>query len=241
MIYYLKTILIFVWLIVASAVGLVWALLNWGNPKSLRDFGLLFSYGALKIAGIKAEVFGKDKIVQNSPAVLIGNHQSALDVAIFSLIAPPNCTIVIKREVRWIPFVGLMFMAARSILIDRKNRSQAMKEIKKASRRIHDENLCVGFFPEGTRNRSGIGLLPFKKGAFKVAIDAQIPIIPIVASSISPLINHQSKRFKGGTIQIKVLDPISTKGLTGKDTDRLMNDAHKEMIAALNDAAPKGH
>lgn len=93
---------------------------------------------------------------------------------------------------------------SKSIFLDRGNRESAVKQAKKAAQDIHDKKQSVFIFPEGTRNDSGTNtLLPFKKGAFYMATQAQVPIIPIVVSNYKDIYSFKEKRFSSGTLKIK--------------------------------------
>src|SRR4029079_18657026 len=99
--------------------------------------------------------------------------------------------------------------------------------------KMHTEGLCIAMMPEGTRNKEGKGLLPFKKGPFHLAILAQVPIIPVVSSPLKDIASWKYKVLKGGTIHMTVLPPIPTKGMTDGDVDRLSNTVREKMLAVL--------
>jgi lysophosphatidate acyltransferase len=93
---------------------------------------------------------------------------------------------------------------SKSIFLDRGDRESAIKQAKQAAQEIHSKNQNVFIFPEGTRNNSGTNtLLPFKKGAFYMATQAQVPVIPIVVSNYKEIYNAKKKHFSSGNIKIK--------------------------------------
>lgn len=165
------------------------------------------------------------------PCVYIGNHQDNLDVLIFGSLFPGNTIVIGKKEIAWIPFFNLFYAAAGNILLDRKHRTRALSGMAEAGRIIRERGRSVMIFPEGTRNRSGKGLLPFKKGAFHLAVSAQLPILPMVAGPLEPLVSYRLKRVNPGVITVRVLEPIPTGGKTMDDLPALLQLARDRMLA----------
>ena len=230
----LKMLGIFIWLVLCCCVGLVVALFRWGDPDLDRDFARVYSWGSLKIAGIQVEVRGREHLEKIVPAVYLANHQSGIDMSTLGTVYPSRTVLIGKKEVRWIPFFGLFFMASGNILIDRKNRSGAIAALDEAVSQMRRRNVAIWIFPEGTRNRQGHGILPLKKGAFHVAIQSGAPIIPIVSSTLTPVVSWKHKRFPGGKVKVQVLPPIPTQGLQLSDVDALADKVRQQMIEALH-------
>ncbi len=90
-------------------------------------------------------------------------------------------------------------------------------------------------FPEGTRNKTPDKLLPFKKGAFRLAIAAQVPILPIVCCPVKPLIDIQNRKIHPGIARIEVLEPIPTIGLTLADVEKLVATTYDRMQKAFEE------
>ncbi|KAJ1951857.1 1-acylglycerol-3-phosphate O-acyltransferase, partial [Dispira parvispora] len=135
---------------------------------------------------------------------------------------------------KYYPPLGSFMMLANNIFINRSNRQGAVQTFKAAVDQIHQKKVSVYIFPEGTRGRLGDGqLLPFKKGAFHMAIQAGIPIVPVVFSNYSSFYNPKHHYFTGGTVQIQVLPPITTEGLTTEDVDQLSTSTRDQMTHAL--------
>lgn len=85
-----------------------------------------------------------------------------------------------KKELKWIPFFGYFFWGAGNMMIDRQKRSKAFAGLAQAAQEIKRRAVSIWVFPAGTRHPSGTGMLPFKRGAFYLAVEAQIPIVPVV-------------------------------------------------------------
>lgn len=132
-----------------------------------------------------------------------------------------KCTVVAKRELFFAWPFGLAAWLCGLIFINRMQSDRAREQLCAATTNIKNKKIKLWIFPEGTRRNTG-DLHPFKKGAFHVAIDAQIPILPVVFSSYRTFLDDKNKRLDSGKIIISTLSPISTVGLNKTDLDTLM-------------------
>ena len=228
---YLKLVLIVFWLVFTSVIGSVYAILRWGDFDIDRNYSRFFSWGALKILGLRVEVVGKEHLESQQPCIYVVNHQSGLDMATLGTIYPRRTIVIGKKEVKWIPFFGIFFMAAGNILIDRSKTSKAVAGLSQAVETIRLKGVSIWIFPEGTRNRQGDGILPFKRGAFHMAIQAGVPIVPVVSGCLSPLVSWKEKRIRKGLLRVKILPPIDTKGI--KNVDLLAEQTREQMLEAF--------
>ncbi len=230
---YIKLFLVFLWLCLTSVIGLFYVVLKWGDYDLNRDFAHLFSWGALRILGIQLEVEGREHLESHQPCIYIANHQSGLDVVNFGQIYPRRTIVIGKKEVLWVPMFGIFFVAARNIMINRKNSVQAVAGLAKAVETIRRDQVSIWIFPEGTRNRENDSLLPFKRGPFHMALQAGIPLVPIVCGSIQGFANWKERRLGRGVAKIRILPPIDVRGYTEKDIDLLVNLARNQMVEAF--------
>ncbi|XP_077004954.1 1-acyl-sn-glycerol-3-phosphate acyltransferase beta [Tamandua tetradactyla] len=182
--------------------------------------------------GIRFEVKGRPRLEQEQPCVIISNHQSILDMMGLMEILPKHCVQIAKRELLFLGPVGLVMYLGGVIFINRQRSSTAVSIMADVGDRMLRENLKVWIYPEGTRNSSG-DLLPFKKGAFHLAIQTQVPIIPVVYSSFSSFYNPETKLFTSGTIKVEVLDAVPTRGLSAADVPELMDTCRQAMRTAF--------
>ncbi|KAM5328196.1 1-acyl-sn-glycerol-3-phosphate acyltransferase beta isoform 2-T2 [Glossophaga mutica] len=178
--------------------------------------------------GLRFDIKGHRKLTADRPCVIVSNHQSILDMMGLMEVLPARCVQIAKRELLFMGPVGLVMYLGGVFFINRQRSRTAMTVMAEVGERMTQENLKVWIYPEGTRNDNG-DLLPFKKGAFYLAVQAQVPIIPVVYSSFSSFYNPRTKRFTSGTIQVEVLDAIPTSGLTADDIPQLMDTCHKAM------------
>jgi lysophosphatidate acyltransferase len=180
--------------------------------------------------GWKMTVEGEERFESSRPTVVVINHQSNLDVVLWARFYPAATVVVGKKQIRKIPIFGYIYRGTKNILIDRENVEKARQSLKDAAGRIRSERLNVWMAPEGHRNL-GAEMLPFKKGAFHLAIAAQVPVLPVVVGPAWAVLDASRLLIRPGTIRTRVLEPIPTQGLTEDDTDALMRRVRAAMDA----------
>jgi lysophosphatidate acyltransferase len=140
------------------------------------------------------------------PAVIIGNHQTELDVLMLGCVFPKWCSVTAKKSLKNWPFLGWFMSLSGTVFIDRANSSSARNAMSSAANEIKNAKQSVYMFPEGTRSYSKEPmLLPFKKGAFHLALQAGVPIVPVVVANYSDVLFVQGYKFRSGTILCKGL------------------------------------
>ncbi|KAI0845192.1 1-acylglycerol-3-phosphate O [Daldinia vernicosa] len=168
------------------------------------------------------------------PAVFIGNHQSELDVLMLGCIFPKYCSVTAKKALKYVPFLGWYMALSGTVFIDRKNSKDARQAMAGAAKEIQTRKQSVYIFPEGTRSYAkDPGLLPFKKGAFHLAVQAGVPIVPVVVANYSHVLYIKDFIFRSGKIPVKVLDPIPTTGLKTEDVDELTRSTRELMLKEI--------
>ncbi|KAK3728764.1 hypothetical protein RRG08_013490 [Elysia crispata] len=187
-----------------------------------------------QIVGMDVTVRGKSNIDKEEMGILVLNHQSSLDMIPMFMMWPENCVSVAKRELLYLSGTfGLGAWLCGTIFIDRLNPESARKTMQDTAEKIRKEKLRVVIFPEGTRNHGG-SLLPFKKGGFHLAVQGQVPIIPVVFSSYDNFYNKKERRFNEGKVVVEILEPISTKGLTSSDVTDLTERTRQVMLKTFD-------
>lgn len=175
-----------------------------------------------------------DYLNTTRPAVFIGNHQTELDVLMLGWIFPKYCSVTAKKSLKSTPFLGWFMSLSGTVFIDRANSADARHAMAEASSEITKHKQIVYMFPEGTRSYAKEPMmLPFKKGAFHLAVQAGAPIVPIVVANYSDVLYVKGWRFNSGRILIKVLKPIETKNLTPADVEDLTRDTREKMLKEL--------
>lgn len=180
---------------------------------------------------------GKVLSKENGSAVIVSNHQSFFDVIAMLRFwhIMERCTAIARKKVFYIWPFGLLAWIAGVVFIDRVPRNEnTHKTVNKAAESVCRQKAKLWMFPEGTRNRNPEKLLPFKKGAFRVAICCQLPIIPVVFSPYY-YIYGKTYYFGKGKVILEALDPIPTKGLTLDDIDDLIEKVYNLMQAKNNE------
>jgi 1-acyl-sn-glycerol-3-phosphate acyltransferase len=232
--YYLAFVLGGAWFLFCSLLGILWLIVRPGNRQTLYVFGKVFCRVFVGAAGCNVEVSHRERLEECRPCVIVANHQSFVDVATFGSFFPPRTVAAGKREIGRIPFFGWFFRLSGNLIIDRENARSARDSLASAAETIRNESISVWFMPEGHRNRSGV-LLPFKSGAFRLAIAAGVPILPIVAAPISAVIDPPRRLLRGGTLKMRVLPSVPTAGLGPKDVAALSARVRAAMQGASDD------
>lgn len=183
-----------------------------------------------KVIGITWELRSAEYLAKDRGCVIVANHQSMLDILGMFMIWPvmDKCAAVARKEVFYVWPFGLGAWLGGTVFIDRLNSSRAHEQLNHAATLMKTYKTKLWMFPEGTRNSSRKSLLPFKKGAFRIAIACQAPILPLVYSPYY-FIDDKKKLFGQGKMIIQVLPEIPTEGLTLQDLDSLLERTQKLM------------
>lgn len=203
---------------VAGPVGLLVAIV-------FRSKGVLYALGhggvwlALTLSGIRYRVIGREHI-PGGAAVYCSNHESNIDPPVLFRALHPRLHVLYKAELHKFPIMGAVFDVGGFVPVDRSDRDRAMASISRGAASLRAGNSFL-IFPEGTRSRGG-ELLPFKKGGFIMAIEAQAPIVPVAVSGGRAAMRKGSALVRPVTVTVRVGPPIPTAGLTIDDRDRLI-------------------
>ncbi len=227
--FYLRLFLALSWFFLLTVVALLFLLWPGGQEWAGHWYASNMTRVVLKIFGMQMDVQGEEKIFANAPCIIVGNHQSNFDVVVHGSFYPRNCVVIGKKEILWIPLWGLLFKYTGQILLDRKNPDRARQGIEDAKQAILTRKKSIYMFPEGTRSH-GSEMGPFKKGAFHMAIAAQVPIVAVVASPTHALFDERKRISRPGVIQVHVIGPFPTQGLTINDVDKLLNTVRDNMV-----------
>ena len=165
------------------------------------------------------------------PYVVVSNHESFVDILLISHL-PTEMKWMSKIEIMRIPLVGWMMWLARDIPLERGDATSTAKALD-ASRERLASKVSVMIFPEGTRSKTG-ELRDFKSGAFRLAIEAQVPILPLAVYGTRDALRKHDWRLGNAKAEVRVLDPISTEGMTMDDVPALSARV-REVIAAARD------
>ena len=178
------------------------------------------------------EVSGTVPDDPRNPYVVVANHESFVDILLISHL-PFEMKWMSKSEFFRFPLVGWMMRLARDIRLERGDKKSGVAALQECRARL-DQHVSVMIFPEGTRSHSG-ELAEFKDGAFRIAIDAGVPVLPLaVIGTRTALIKHDW-RFGSSHAEVRVLDPIPTDGLTKDDVPALRDRTRAVIAAAIEE------
>ena len=178
-------------------------------------------------AGARVHVHGLHHIKPGESYVFLSTHQSYMDIPAMLGYLPAQLRIAAKKSLFRVPFMGWHLTRAGHIPIDRSSTQNAVASMQRAASYLRD-GICAFIFPEGTRSRDGY-LHKFKKGGFKLAIQAGVPIIPITIIGSRQILPPDEIIFRPGPIEMYVDEPIPTKDLTDADIENLMQTVYERM------------
>jgi 1-acyl-sn-glycerol-3-phosphate acyltransferase len=227
------------WFLLCSAAGVVWLLFSPHNRQTLYVYGKVFCRGLMRMMGWRIDAQNRDRLEALRPCVIVGNHQSFLDVVTFGSIFPRRTVSAGKREIGRIPIFGWFYRLSGNLIIDRSHARSALESLEAAARTMRNEKIAVWFMPEGHRNQEP-ELLPFKNGAFRLALASGAPIVPIVAEPLTAIVDTQRHRARPGRLRVRVLEPVPTEGLTSKDLPALVFSVRSKMQQALDELRDEG-
>jgi 1-acyl-sn-glycerol-3-phosphate acyltransferase len=165
------------------------------------------------------------------PYVAVSNHESLADIFLISHL-PWEMKWLSKDTIFRIPIMGWLMRMAGDISVTRSNRSSRAEAIEQCRDRLNRQ-VSVMIFPEGTRSKTN-ELLPFKDGAFRLAIELGLPILPLVVAGTRSAVSKGSLMFGRATAEVKVLEPIPTEGMSLSEVGAL-RDRVRDLIQAQRD------
>jgi putative phosphoserine phosphatase/1-acylglycerol-3-phosphate O-acyltransferase len=221
----------------ASLVPSFWAgaaagLVNGSYREALNVSGAVWGDLATSLAGIDLRVEGEEHLWSHRPAVFIFNHQSALDAILMMKLIRRDVTGVGKMELKKNPIFGPIFSAAGVVFVDRADSKQAIEALKPAVDALKEGRSLV-IAPEGTRSLTP-RLGRFKKGAFHMAMQAGVPIVPVVFRNVLDAFPKDARIVRPATIEAIVLPPVDTTDWTVEEIDERIAEIREGYLEVLH-------
>jgi 1-acyl-sn-glycerol-3-phosphate acyltransferase len=234
--YFILNPLIWAYTLILATLSLISSLFD-RNGRVQHDFARLWSWLIMKTILSPVNVTGMDydKIDPSKPRVYAVTHASALDIPILYVYLPFQFRIVFKSELLSYPFIGWHLKRSGQVCINQQNPAASIGAVKSALRSLRN-GMPLVIFPEGGRTRDG-EVQPFLPGAFFLAIKAQAEIVPIALVGTFDLLPMNTYHIKCQPLEMRVGAPVSTAGLTVRDTEEVSAKV-KAAIEALH-AAPR--
>jgi len=240
MLFFLRMLLLGLHFVVAGILGILVGLCRPFNPDNSRLCARLYAWPALCLLRLRLKAEMRPLLEHRRACVIVANHQSNYDLFVLGSVVPKRTVSIGKKSLKWVPFFGQLYWLAGNVLIDRGNARKAKQAMLTTTETLQRKDTSIWVFPEGTRNL-GKELLPFKKGAFQMAIAAGVPIIPVCVSSY--LKQMRLNRWNSGQILIRSLPAIPTAGLSLDDLPALIDECRTQMqqcIQALDQRLAQG-
>ena len=218
-------------LFVAAALLLIFGppvlLVAWLRNKHelVYPFALFGARNWLRLSGMTIKVRGREHLDPDQTYVFIANHRSYLDTATVFAYTGRRLGLLGKKELLKVPILGYGMGYVNIMAIDRSNRERALETVEAATDRIRSGR-SFAVFAEGTRAKPG-EFLPFKKGAFYMAAQAGVSIVPVAIKNTDFLMGKGTGESRPGTIEMVMLPPVSTSGVSSdEDVNRLVRQVH---------------
>ncbi|MDF1820402.1 MAG: lysophospholipid acyltransferase family protein [Alcanivoracaceae bacterium] len=198
-----------------------------GPRAAGRLTGVPWSRFGLAATGVNVRIVGKEHIDPRQSYVIVANHLSHYDIWVLYGYLGIDIRWVAKKELRSLPVVGIACVALGHVFIDRSDHKQAIESLQQARKQIV-RGTSIIFFPEGTRSRTG-ALKPFKKGAFRMARDLELPVLPVTLDGTYQVLRPGSPWVHPGEVVVTIHPPIPASG----DGDEAIAELEQKSRAAI--------
>jgi putative phosphoserine phosphatase/1-acylglycerol-3-phosphate O-acyltransferase len=227
----MRTLSVYGSLVPAGLAGLVAGVANQSRREGMNLFGSFWADLALSLAGVHVQVTGEEHLWSHRPAVFLFNHQSALDMPVMIKLVRRDMTGVGKAELRWNPIFGPLLWLAGVAFVDRADSKKAIDALAPAVDALrHGTSLIIA--PEGTRSATP-RLGRFKKGAFHMAMQAGVPVVPVVIRNAGDALPKSGVVVRPATVEVVVLPPVPTADWTRETLDAEIEAVRARFLEVL--------
>ena len=205
------------------------------NPSSrtFKKWATRWANSVLAVTGVSSETVLRGSLEAGKPYIFVSNHQTSLDIILNLARIPYDFGFMAKAAMAKAPVLGLALRSAATVFVDRSSARKAVASIKAAGEQIKNGN-SVLIYPEGTRSNGG-EMGKFQRGAFQIAIQAGVPIVPVTLLGSYLCMDEKARTLMPGDVPSIIGKPISTEGLTKKDVPALMARVRHVMESEMAD------
>lgn len=215
---------------ISSTLGLIVLLFTFSTDRAIDTAVGLFSNSLFFISGVKLKSKGGENLSRTPGKIYVSNHESHYDPPALAMACPHTLYFIAKKELKYVPFIGWYIWLTGMIFIDRKNKSKAQQSIQEAADKVKNGKNVISF-AEGTRTKTG-ELMPFRRGAFKMAKLNDLEIVPIALKGSREVLASGSLFIRPGTIHVnigKVISPAEYADLTVEQLAQYTRDRVKAL------------
>jgi 1-acyl-sn-glycerol-3-phosphate acyltransferase len=228
-----KWLIFLPFLIINTLVSSIFALFtaSFISQKAGGYFGVIWARLNAFFTPVFVSVSGKENIKKNTSYIIVSNHQSHYDIFLIYGWLGIDFKWVMKMELRKIPGLGISCEKIGHIFIDRSNTQVAIESMNKVKQKLVNGTSVV-IFPEGTRSTTGV-MSPFKRGAFRLAFDIGLPILPITLIGTKDILPAKTINLFPGKVQMIIHEPIAITKYSVEEIDKLITDVSNVISAPL--------
>jgi 1-acyl-sn-glycerol-3-phosphate acyltransferase len=202
---------------ITAAVLFPWTLLT-GNVNLLYRVGMWGAFAGVRLAGVRVQTIGLDKLDANRTYIFMSNHVSNIDPPILVPLIPRRTSVMVKRELFSYPLLGRAMRLGSLVPVDRGNREAGIAAVRAAAEVIK-QGINMTIYVEGHRSFDG-RLLPFKKGPFYLAMECRVPVVPVTITGTHYVMPKRRFAIQPGLVTVIFHDPIEPQGFASRE--RLM-------------------
>jgi 1-acyl-sn-glycerol-3-phosphate acyltransferase len=220
---------------IVSALGYVSSEFVLRRRSVFRKWSMFWARSMMAGTGIRLKYHRTERLDCSRSYVFVANHQIGLDIPLIALAVACPFGFVAKAELARIPFLGQAISYSPSVFVDRSNPRGTYESMRKAGENIRNGTSVI-IFPEGARSyRREMG--PFQKGAFLLALEAGVPIVPVTIIDAYEVVNEEKRMARPGVVHVVVGAPIPLEGMTRRDLPEVMETVRSAIERPLLQAA----
>lgn len=208
------------------------------DPRGRRQHRVAQAWARmlLRIASTRVTLEGAENLVQGRPSVMVCNHLSYMDVPVLFALLPLQFRILARQGLFRIPFLGGHLQRCQHLPVDQSNARASLRSLQLAAESVA-QGLPLFIFPEAGRSFSG-EMQDFVPGAFYIAIQAQVPVVPMVLIGTFEILPPSTAHLRPGRVRLVICPPVPTAGLTRKDAPALAQKVRDQMLSIYQSARP---